>query len=232
MFQTIAFDADDTLWHNENLFTDTHEKFADMLSKYHSHEWVEKHLFEAETRNLHLFGYGIKGYMLSMIETAIELTEGRVTGQEIQRIIDYGKSMLKAPVEPLEGVRETLEALSKRYDLMVITKGDLFDQENKIAASGLGDFFESVEIVSEKTVDAYRNILLNHELAGDRVMMVGNSLKSDILPALEAGMHATHIPYKTTWAHEQVSECAIQDKDFHALKHMNELIPLIDSLGG
>jgi putative hydrolase of the HAD superfamily len=204
MLEVIAFDADDTLWHNETVFQATEKQFTELLASYHAAEWVSERLLATETRNLHQFGYGVKGFILSMIETAIELTGGAVHGAEIERIIGWGREMLSAPIELLAGARETVESLAGRYRLMLLTKGDLFDQESKLARSGLGEFFDDVQIVSEKDVPTYRRVIARSGVAPRRFLMVGNSLKSDILPALDAGALAVHIPYQTTWAHERV----------------------------
>ena len=223
MIDLIAFDADDTLWHNETLFQTTESQFAEMLASYHPAQWVRDRLLATETKNLGHFGYGIKGFILSMIETAVELTEGRVTGAEVQRIIDWGHEMLRHPVELLDGVRETIEELAGRYRLMLLTKGDLFDQESKLARSGLGEHFAAVEIVSAKTAATYRTILQRHGATPDRFVMVGNSLRSDVLPALEAGAHAVHIPYALTWAHEHLEPEALAGKEFGVLETIGEL---------
>jgi putative hydrolase of the HAD superfamily len=159
MITTIAFDADDTLWHNERVFTSAKSRYKEILARYHQPEWVEMRLDEAEMRNIEHFGYGVKGFTLSMVETAVELTEGRVTGNEIGEILKIARRMLGTPIELLEGVRETIQSLSDSYKLMVITKGDLFDQETKIARSGLGDHFEHVEVVSSKTKETYGKFL-------------------------------------------------------------------------
>lgn len=159
MIDVIAFDADDTLWHNERLFRATEREFRTLLARYHDEEWIEKRLYETEVRNLEHYGYGIKAFMLSMVETAVELTEGRVTGDEIRRILDLGRAMLATPVGLLDGVEETLDALSVAHTLMVITKGDLLDQETKVERSGLRDRFQWVEVVSRKEPDVYRRIL-------------------------------------------------------------------------
>jgi putative hydrolase of the HAD superfamily len=208
MFDLIAFDADDTLWHTEDLYVGTQDRFKQLLAPYHSAEWIDRKLFDTEMRNLGVFGYGIKGFVLSLIETAIELTEGRISGTEIQRLIDMGREMLSADIRLLEGVAETVAALSERYPLMIITKGDLFDQETKIARSGLGPHFKHVEIVSDKTEASYAALLRRHAVAPQRFLMIGNSLRSDILPVVALGGRAVHIPYHLTWAHEQVSEPA------------------------
>lgn len=223
MIDVIAFDADDTLWHNEPIFHATESQFAEMLSAYHPADWVRERLFATEMKNLAHFGYGIKGFILSMIETAVELTESRVTGSEVQRILDWGREMLLHPVELLEGVRETIESLAGRYRLMLLTKGDLFDQEAKLARSGLGELFNAVEIVSSKSPATYRAIMNRHEVAPDQFVMVGNSLRSDILPALEAGARAVHVPYELTWAHERISEEDLAGKEFVALERLTQL---------
>src|SRR5436853_1586138 len=224
----IAFDADDTLWHNESLFTVTQSKFKQLLSAYHSEEWIEEKLNETERRNIEHFGYGIKGFTLSMIETAIELTGGRLTGAGIEQIIGFAKAMLKAPVELLDGVRETVSRLAGAYQLMLITKGDLFDQESKIARSGLGDYFSHVEIVSEKNSGVYRAILAKHQLDPPRFLMVGNSIKSDILPAIEAGARAVYVPYHTTWVHERVTD--YDASGFFEIAHLGLLPDLLEEM--
>jgi putative hydrolase of the HAD superfamily len=202
MITVIAFDGDDTLWHNESIFSLTQERFRSLMRQYQS-EHLDDRLFATETRNLRLFGYGVKGFILSMIETAIEVSDGQVRAADIQNIIDAGKAMLDHPVEPLEGVRETVEALRSCYRLMVITKGDLFDQESKLARSGLADLFWRVEIVSEKDERTYRRILSDGGIKPDEFMMVGNSIRSDILPVVALGAQAVHVPYRLTWAHER-----------------------------
>ena len=223
MITTIAFDADDTLWHTERIFIDTKEKYARLLADYHEYTFIERHLDATETKNIQHFGYGIKGFTLSMIETACELTEGRITGDKIKQIIGFAKEMLAAPIDVLEGVRETVEELSKNYRLMVITKGDLLDQETKLARSGLGDFFDAFEIVPRKDAKIYKYVMRRHEIAPDEFVMVGNSLKSDILPVLEAGARAVFVPYETEWFHERVSDEELEGKEFGRIETMREL---------
>ncbi|HYD31947.1 MAG TPA: HAD family hydrolase [Azospirillaceae bacterium] len=206
MIDTIAFDGDDTLWHNESIFDMTQGRFRQLLLPYVPAEEVDRLLLETERRNLRLFGYGIKGFILSMIETAVEVTGQRVSARDIQTILDFGKAMLEHPVELIDGVVEALDRLSPGYRLLLITKGDLFDQESKIARSGLAERFERIEIVSEKDPETYRRILVRHGVPAERFVMVGNSVRSDILPVLEIGGHAVHIPYHITWGHEQVEE--------------------------
>jgi putative hydrolase of the HAD superfamily len=223
MVDVIAFDADDTLWHNERMFQATEVQFAELLSAYHPAGWVRERLFATEMKNLGHFGYGCKGFILSMIETALDLTESRIGGAEIKRIVDWGHEMLLHPVQLLDGVRETIEALNGRYRLMLLTKGDLFDQESKLARSGLGEFFNAVEIVSTKNAAMYRTILSRHNIAPERFVMVGNSLRSDVLPALDAGALAVHIPYEMTWAHEHLDEEALAGREFGVLERIAEL---------
>lgn len=202
---TIAFDADDTLWHNESLFAVTQGKFRELLAPYSDAAQIDKQLFATETRNLAHFGYGIKGFTLSMVETAIELTGGRIGGQEIRQIIEWGRVMLASPVELLPGVEEVVATLGEAYPLLLITKGDLFDQESKLARSGLGGYFRHVEIVREKDAGVYRSILSKHGVTPGNFLMVGNSVRSDILPVLNIGGKAAHIPYAIVWQHEMAA---------------------------
>ncbi|HEY1794348.1 MAG TPA: HAD family hydrolase [Opitutaceae bacterium] len=199
----IGFDADDTLWHNENIFEKVHERYFALLAKHHDRGAVEKALFATEMRNLQLYGYGIKGFMLSSIETAIELTKGKVGAGEIQEILRAGREMLDHPVDLLDGAREAVEALALSHNLLLITKGDLRDQERKLAKSGIAPLFRAVEIVSEKDEGTYRRILARHGIAPSAFVMVGNSVKSDILPVLALGGSGIHIPYRITWGHEE-----------------------------
>lgn len=201
-FDVIAFDGDDTLWHNERLFSVTQERFKALLARY-GVTAVDEELLATEVRNLALFGYGIKGFTLSMVETAIALTNGRIDAHDIATIIAHGKAMLDHPVELMDGAAEVVEALRDRYRLMVITKGDLFDQESKLARSGLAEAFWRIEIVSEKDASTYRRLLDRHAIAPDRFLMVGNSVRSDILPVLTIGGRAVHVPYQLTWVHER-----------------------------
>lgn len=205
MRPTLAFDADDTLWHNETLYAESQEAFRDLLRPYHDDAWIDARLHDTEMRNLHRYGYGIKGFTLSMIETALELTEDRLDGPSLRKVLEMGQAMLDKPVEPLSGVAEVLAKLSGTFDLMLVTKGDLFDQETKLAKSGLGHHFSRVEIVSEKDEATYAALLGRHGLRPDAFTMVGNSVKSDILPVLALGARAIHIPYHLTWAHEVVA---------------------------
>jgi putative hydrolase of the HAD superfamily len=202
---TIAFDGDDTLWHNETLFAGTQDRLRGILQAHVAPETIDRTLLIRERANLALFGYGIKGFMLSMIETAIEVSDGAVTANEIQEIVDLGKAMLSSPVDPIDGVDDVIITLKRRgHRLMIITKGDLCDQETKIARSGVADLFDAVEIVSEKNEATYRDILDRHGVDPNQFVMVGNSIRSDILPVLALGAYAIHVPYTITWSLEQV----------------------------
>lgn len=223
----IAFDADDTLWRNETIFVDTEAEIKQILAPYLPDVAVfDQKLLDYERKNLRLFGYGIKGFMLSVIETSIELTEGLIGGTDVQRIIELGKRMLEHPVHLLDGVEETIRHLDDYYRLMVITKGDLFDQENKLARSGIGDLFEVVEIVSEKNPDTYRRVFARSGIDPTEVLMVGNSVKSDILPTLAVGAQAVHIPFETTWELERVEPSAAHR--FPVLQSVRELTRLLN----
>ena len=229
-FDVIGFDADDTLWHNERMFVETQVRFAELLAHYHSPEWVQERLVATEIRNLEHFGFGIKAFMLSMIETAVELTEGRISGADIQVLIDLGRGMLTAEVELLEHVAATLAGLAGSYTLAVITKGDLRDQERKVARSGLAHHFRHIEVVSDKSAERYQHLLLRHGIAPERFLMVGNSLKSDILPVLELGASAVYIPYHFTWQHEVAEAPGPDHPRYFELEHLGLLPGLLAGL--
>jgi len=199
---TVGLDADDTLWHNETIFRLTQDRLREMLADFADHETTNAKLAEVETRNLRLYGYGVKGFTLSMIETAMELTGGEPPGRLIADILAAGREMLSEPVEPLPGVEDALADLSDGYRLVLITKGDLLHQEQKLAASGLGDLFAAVEIVSEKDASTYARVFDRYGTGAAEAAMCGNSMRSDILPALEAGCWGAYVPYHITWAHE------------------------------
>lgn len=223
MITTLAFDADDTLWHNERIFLSTKDRFTALLAEYHDKNYIERHLDQTETKNIKHFGYGVKGFTLSMIETACELTEGRITGDKIKDIITFAKDMLASPIDILDGVKDTIAELSKEYRLLCITKGDLLDQETKLARSGLGEYFDALEIVPRKTAETYQNILKRHDLTADEFVMVGNSLRSDILPVIEIGARAVFIPYETEWFHEAVTDEELKGKQFARIEQISEL---------
>lgn len=225
----IGFDADDTLWQNEYFFRLTEEKFAALLCDFAESDHITERLIEAERRNLEFYGYGIKGFTLSMIETAIEVTEDKVPAAILHDILRAGREMLRHPVETLPYVRETLMELHGRYRLVLITKGDLFDQERKLAQSGLGELFDDVQIVSEKTRDTYQRIFSSAGRSPGESMMVGNSLKSDVIPAIEAGGVGVHIPHDLTWIHEH-AEPPLNNSRFHSIDHLGELPELLGKL--
>lgn len=199
---TIGFDADDTLWHSERVFRLTETRFAELLSDHVDSTDLSRRLLETEKRNLEFYGFGRKGFILSMIETAVDVTGGKVPSSILKGLIDLGRDMAAHPIEILPGVRETLEQVAARYRILLITKGDLLDQEQKLARSGLGDLFQAAEIVSDKSAATYRRIFARHGDGPERAMMVGNSLKSDVVPAIEAGGWGTFIPHPLTWALE------------------------------
>ena len=231
MIELVAFDGDDTLWHNESVFSMTQSRFADLMEPYVEDADLDERLFATEMRNLRLFGYGVKSFTLSMIETAIELSHGRVAAHEIQAIIDAGRGMLEHPVELLEGVEDAIDGVSRRYPVMLITKGDLFDQESKLARSGLGDRFEAVEIVAEKDETAYRRILNQQGVPADRFVMVGNSGRSDILPTLALGAWAVHVPYPLLWTHEHVDDHRlVAHERYRRIESLAELVDELDHL--
>ena len=229
MIELVALDADDTLWHNEPIYTGRRDQFRALLARYEPQGVLDDRLYEVELRNLAHFGYGVKGFVLSMIETAIELTGGRLDAADVGTIIDWGREMLAAPVELLDGVQDAVEALARQYPLVLVTKGDLLHQESKLARSGLGALFKGIEIVSDKTAAVYRRIMSRYDVAPDRFVMVGNSLRSDVLPVIEAGGHAVYVPYEISWVHERVPREALGNIHFHEIAHIRELPALLTS---
>ncbi|MET0745619.1 MAG: HAD family hydrolase [Microvirga sp.] len=225
----IGLDADDTLWHNESIFRATQGRFYELLAPFGGPDVVEARLAEVEHRNLGTYGYGAKGFTLSMIETALAVSGGRVDGLVVEEILAAGRRMMTHPVEPLPRVTEALEALSARARLVLITKGDLFHQEAKLAASGLGGFFSGVEIVSDKTAATYDRIFRRYDAAPEESLMAGNSVRSDILPALEAGAHAALVPYPLVWSHE-AAEAPAGHPRFRELATLAELPGWVEEL--
>jgi putative hydrolase of the HAD superfamily len=202
----IGVDADDTLWHTETVFRLTHKRFNELLSEFAEEEALEARLTAVERENMKTFGYGAKGFTLSMIETAMEVSNGKVSTKVIQELLQAGKEMMRHPIEPLPGVEEALKELADRAQLVLITKGDLFHQESKLAASGLGSYFSGVEIVSEKTPEIYTRAFARHGASAETALMAGNSVKSDVLPMLQAGGYAALIPYPLVWEHERAEK--------------------------
>ncbi len=226
----MGLDGDDTLWQNETRFQLTQTALRDLLRRHVPDADVDAHLAEVEMRNLRIYGYGVKAFTLSMIETAIELTDRRIPAADLEVIVGWGQKMLSAPTELLDGVEAALQDLSRRYELLLITMGDLFDQESKLARSGLAEVFKGVEILSEKNVDAYRSVLRRRHIEPAAFVMVGNSLRSDIAPVIALGARGVHIPYPLTWHHEQVPEDAMPREGWHRLENIGELGALLDSL--
>lgn len=229
MIELIAFDADDTLWYTESLYVMTQERFKQILAPYDINGDVDARLYETEMRNLKTFGYGAKGFTLSMIETAIVLTDGRVQGHDIQRIINAVREMMRKDIRLLDQVAETIPLLSVDRTLMIITKGDLLEQESKIARSGLSEYFRYIEIVSDKNEDVYQKLLNKNGIDPDRFLMVGNSMRSDILPILALGAPAVHIPHQITWEHEQV-EIESEPEGYYELQHVGQVPQLLERL--
>jgi putative hydrolase of the HAD superfamily len=228
---TIAFDADDTLWHHEEYYQLTEASFALLLADFADHETIASRLIETERRNIKIYGYGVKGFTLSMIETAIEITEGRIEASAIKAIIDRGHDLIRHPIEPMSGAYDLLASLKNRYCLLLITKGDLFDQERKLAQSGLGDFFDAVEIVAEKDEAVYRRVFARHGDGAATSVMIGNSLKSDILPALAAGAWGIHVPSARNWVLDH-AEMPENTKRFLQVKSLAEIAAILPGLDG
>ena len=224
--KAIAFDADDTLWVNETLFRDAEERFCDWLSDYVPREEARAHLVEVEERNMAAYGYGIKPFTLSLVEAALSVSGGRVAAGTIEAIIDNGKRMLETPVENLPGVAEVLDSLNGRYRLVMATKGDLLDQERKLEQSGLAEHFHHIEIVSDKTPAHYRKLVQHLDVEPHEFLMIGNSLRSDVLPVLEIGAFGFHVPFHTTWVHE-LAEAPEAHPRFRAFKHIEAIPPLL-----
>lgn len=224
--KVIAFDADDTLWVNEPYFKEIEEKFCDLLEDYLPRHTLVKELFRTEINNLQLYGYGVKGFMLSMIETALRVTNNTLSIEVIEKAIGYGKELLQKDIELLDGVEEVLKALQGKYRLVVATKGDLLDQERKLKKSGLEHYFHHIEIMSDKQEADYRKLIKHLDIKPAEFLMMGNSLKSDVLPVLAIGGHGIHIPYHTTWAHEHV-EHKVEHENFKQVEHIREVQPLL-----
>ena len=223
MIEIIGFDADDTLWNNEHLYHRAKLDFCQLMASYTESQLAKDHLDEMEVRNIPYYGYGIKSFGLSMIEAATDVSAGQVRGDEIQQILAIIKGMLTAEVEFVPVAEHTLAELSNSYDLMLITKGDLFEQESKIERSGVAQYFRYLEIVGEKSEDTYRMILGKYNLDPERFLMVGNSLRSDILPVLRIGGQAIYIPNDQTWSHEHAGEDEIGEHEFSQLEHLHQL---------
>lgn len=224
--KVIAFDADDTLWVNEPYFQEVEKKFCALLEDYLPHHTVSQELFRTEMQNLPWYGYGAKAFMLSMIETALRVSDKTLNVSIIEKTIRYGKELLDKPIELLDDVEHVLRSLKERYRLVVATKGDLLDQERKLKKSGLEYFFHHIEIMSDKKEDDYQKLIRHLDIRPDQFMMIGNSLKSDILPVLNLGGYGVHIPYHTTWEHEKVDQNVVH-ANFRQVTHMKEILSFL-----
>ena len=225
--KVIGFDADDTLWVNETYFREAEMTFAKLLSKYETPNKIDQELFKKEIDNLGLYGYGVKAFTLSMVESALELSNYQISSKTINDILNIGKDMLNKPVELLEGVEDVLKSLSKKYRLILATKGDLLDQERKLEKSGLTKYFHHIEVLSDKKEANYSKLLNHLDIKPSEFLMIGNSLKSDVLPLVHLKANAIHVPFHTTWAHEEVTE---EEKNGKAYKTINSLKNLLDLL--
>ena len=224
--KVIAFDADDTLFINEPYFQETEEKFCVLMSDYLSHQGLSQELFKTEIDNLDLYGYGIKGYTLSMIEAAMKISNNTLSVEVIGKIIELGKELLQRPIELLDGVEETLKALQGKYKLIVATKGDLKDQQRKLHDSGLGPYFHHIEVMADKQEVNYEKLLKRLEIEPNEFFMIGNSLKSDVLPVLAIGGYAVHIPFHTTWEHEKISH-KVEHANFRTVEKISGVLKIL-----
>jgi putative hydrolase of the HAD superfamily len=225
--KVIAFDADDTLWVNETYFRDAEQEFAKLLSNFETMNKIDQELFVMEIKNLPLYGYGVKGFMLSMIESALELSNYQIDPEKMMQILAIGKEMLEKPIELLTGVEEVLKALHGKYKLIVATKGDLLDQERKLKKSGLLKYFHHIEVMSDKQVEDYASLVGHLDIQAPELLMIGNSLKSDILPLIQIGASAIHVPFHTTWAHEEVSEEEQSSTDYKTVNNLLEILTFL-----
>ncbi|WP_367755952.1 HAD family hydrolase [Flavobacterium sp. WC2421] len=224
--KVIAFDADDTLFINETYFDETEKKFCGLMEDYLSHQGISQELFKVEIDNLKMYGYGIKGYILSMIEAAMRISNNTIPIEIIEKIIQYGKELIEKPIVLLDGVEETLEALHGKYKLVVATKGDLLDQRRKLHNSGLGKYFHHIEVMSDKQEVDYLDLIKRLEIKPEEFIMIGNSLKSDVLPVLAIGGYAVHIPFHTTWAHEKI-DYKVEHTNFNAFIRISDVLKTI-----
>ena len=231
IFDMIAFDADDTLWENEVYYTRVQAKLKSLLDKYLPVEDIHDAVYQTETRNIAIYGYGIKSFTLSLIETAITLTVGEISAADVEKIIGFGQEMLTADIQLLPGAKKTLGGLAETYSLMMVTKGDLLDQQRKVDHTSIGDFFDYIEIVSEKNPTDYQVLLSKYNLQPEKFLMVGNSLRSDILPVIQLGGHAVHIPYADTWMHEHVEPVGEYADSYTVIENISMLPDYIRSMG-
>jgi putative hydrolase of the HAD superfamily len=226
--KVIGFDADDTLWVNETYFRDAELEFAKLLGAYETANKIDQELFKKEMDNLELYGYGVKGFVLSMVEMALEISNYNVSNKTLEAILNIGKDMINKPVELLDGVEEVLKTLSKNYRLILATKGDLLDQERKLEKSGLIDYFHHIEVLSDKKEANYSKLLNHLDINPSEFLMIGNSLKSDILPLVNIKAHAIHVPFHTTWAHEEVSEKESNGKAYKTVSGLRDILKFLN----
>lgn len=224
--KVIAFDADDTLWENEPYFLETETRFCELLEDYLPQHSLSQELFKTEMQNLSLYGYGIKGFMLSMVETALRVSNKTLNVDIIEKTIAFGKELLEKPIELLDGIEDVLKSLSGKYKLVVATKGDLLDQERKLKKSGIEHYFHHVEVMSEKNEGDYKKLIRHLDIPPDQFLMIGNSIKSDILPVLAIGGHGIHVPYHTTWAHERTDH-NVEHPNFRTISIITDILPLL-----
>ncbi len=227
--KVIGFDADDTLWVNETYFREAELEFGQLLQQYETINQIDQELFKIEIENLPIYGYGIKGFVLSMVEAALKISNHKISHKSMNAIIEIGKNMLNKPVELLDGVEEVLQTLSKTHRLIMATKGDLLDQERKLEKSGLIKYFHHIEVMSDKQITDYRKLLNHLDIKPEEFLMIGNSLKSDILPLIEIGANAIHVPFHTTWQHEVVHDNELQNIDYATLETISDVASLISN---
>jgi putative hydrolase of the HAD superfamily len=225
--KVIAFDADDTLWVNETYFREAEGKFAKLLSTYETPNKIDQELFKTEIKNLDLYGYGVKGFMLSMVECALEISNYNLNPKLLEEILNIGKEMLLKPIDLLDGVEEVLKSLYGKYKLIVATKGDLLDQERKLEKSGLLQYFHHIEVMSEKKEKDYQKLIKHLDIETNELLMIGNSLKSDVLPLINIGASAIHVPFHTTWAHEEVSDFEQKNVNYKTINNLKELVSIL-----
>ncbi len=226
--KVIGFDADDTLWINETYFREAEKDFSKLLSRYETVNKIDQELYKKEIKNLEIYGYGVKGFVLSMIEMAVEISNHNVCNKTIEAILNIGKDMINKPVILLEGVENVLNILSKEYRLILVTKGDLLDQERKLNKSGLIDYFHHIEVVSDKKEENYLKLLTHLDIIPSEFLMVGNSLKSDVLPLINIGAHSMHVPFHTTWIHEDVSDIEQTTNNYLTVKNLSDILKVLN----
>lgn len=226
--KVIGFDADDTLWVNETYYRQAEEAFAQLLSEYETPNKIDQELFKIEMKNLALYGFGVKSFILSMVETALELSNNTISNKVIEDILEIGKNMINKPVELLDGVEEVLKTLSPKYRLILATKGDLLDQERKLQKSGLINYFHHIEVLTDKQEENYTRLLNHLDIKPSEFLMIGNSLKSDVLPLVNIKCHAIHVPFHTTWAHEIVNEEELNGKTYRTLNSLKDVLKLLN----